>query len=105
MESIIQDQRNIIAETINQDVTEVPQVIALYKEVQEYYEQGMHIPEDVTILLANDNFGNIRMLPPKDSKKHPGGYGMYYHFDYVGGPRSYRWVTSTPDEKIWEQMH
>lgn len=105
MENIIRDQRKIISKRINPNVTQVEQVLALYKEVQEFYEQGMDVPEDVIILLANDNFGNIRMLPQKDERKHPSGYGMYYHFDYVGGPFSYRWVTSTPYEKIWEQLN
>jgi len=104
MEQIISDQRQILAEIINPDVSMVPQVWALYKEVQELYENGLRVPDDVTILLANDNFGNIRMLPQGEERNHPGGFGMYYHFDYVGGPKSYRWVNSTPNPKIWEQM-
>ena len=104
MEDIISEQRSILAEKINPDVTKVPQAWALYKEVQDLYEAGLNVPDDVTILLANDNFGNIRMLPHGKERNHPGGFGMYYHFDYVGGPKSYRWVNSTPNPKIWEQM-
>jgi len=104
MEDIISEQRKILAEKINPDLTQVPQVWALYKEVQELYENGLKVPDDVTILLANDNFGNLRMLPHGEERNHPGGFGMYYHFDYVGGPKSYRWVNSTPNQKIWEQM-
>jgi hypothetical protein len=104
MEDIITEQRRILAEKVNPDVTQIPQAWTLYKEVQELYENGMEVPDDVTILLANDNFGNIRMLPQGDERNHPGGFGMYYHFDYVGGPKSYRWVNSTPNHKIWEQM-
>ena len=104
IESIINDQRQILAKKINSDVSQVPQVLALYKEVQEFYENGMDIPDDVTILLTNDNFGNIRMLPREEERNHLGGYGMYYHFDYVGGPKSYRWVDTVPFAKIWEQM-
>lgn len=105
MENIISDQRAILADKVNPDVSQVPQVWALYKEVQELYENGLDVPEDVTILLANDNFANIRMLPIGEERNHPGGYGMYYHFDYVGGPKSYRWINAVPNQKIWEQMH
>lgn len=104
MESIISDQRKILADKINPDVTQVPQVWALYKEVQDLYENGLEVPDDVTILLANDNFANIRMLPIGEERNHPGGFGMYYHFDYVGGPKSYRWINAVPNQKIWEQM-
>jgi hypothetical protein len=104
MEQIIGDQRRILAEIVNPDLNSIPQVWALYKEVQHLYEAGLKVPDDVTILLANDNFGNLRMLPQGEERHHPGGFGMYYHFDYVGGPKSYRWVNSTPNHKIWEQM-
>jgi hypothetical protein len=84
---------------------EVPQVWALYKEVQDYYEKGMRVPDDVTLLWCDDNWGNIRRLPTPDERKRSGGAGIYYHFDYVGGPRSYKWINVTPLPKVWEQMH
>lgn len=105
MEKIIANQRKLLAKWVNPDVTQVPQMMALYKEVQEYYENGLAVPEDVTILMANDNFGNIRMLPKEEERDRAGGYGMYYHFDYVGGPRSYRWVNGMPIPKMWHQMY
>ena len=104
LEKIIEDQREIISKVTGKDPSTVPQVLALYKEVQNYYEAGLDIPDDITLLLADDNFGNIRMLPDKEERKHPGGYGMYYHFDYVGGPRSYQWINTVPLQKIWDQM-
>ena len=104
LERIIEEQRKILAEKIDPDLTRVPQLWAVYKEVQQYYEAGMEVPDDVTILLADDNYGNIRMLPKPEERDRSGGYGMYYHFDYVGGPRSYRWVHTVPLPKIWQQM-
>jgi hypothetical protein len=83
----------------------VPQVWALYKEVQEYYEKGMRVPDDVTLLWCDDNWGNIRRLPTADERGRAGGAGIYYHFDYVGGPRSYKWLNTIPIPKIWEQLH
>ena len=105
LEKIVADQRKIISETINPDLAKVPQVWCLYKEVQSYYEQGMRVPDDVTLLWSDDNWGNIRRLPTAEERKRPGGAGIYYHFDYVGGPRSYKWLNVTYIPKVWEQMH
>jgi hypothetical protein len=105
LERIVSDQRSIIAKEINPDVTKVPQLWALYKEVQDYYEKGMRVPDDVMLLWCDDNWGNIRRLPTQEERKRAGGAGIYYHFDYVGGPRSYKWINVTPLPKVWEQMH
>jgi hypothetical protein len=104
LERIVADQRKIIAEQVNPDLTKVPQLWALYKEVQEYYEKGMRVPDDVTLLWSDDNWGNIRRLPTPEERKRSGGAGIYYHFDYVGGPRNYKWIDTNPIPKIWEQM-
>lgn len=105
LETIVADQRKILSEEVNRDVTKVPQVWALYKEVQGYYEKGMRVPDDVTLLWCDDNWGNIRRLPTAEERKRPGGAGIYYHFDYVGDPRSYKWLLTYNITKIWEQMH
>ena len=105
LERIVADQRKIISEQINPDVTKVPQLWALYKEVQGYYEKGMRVPDDVTLLWCDDNWGNIRRLPTPDERKRSGGAGIYYHFDYVGGPRNYKWIDTNPLPKVWEQMN
>ena len=105
LEQIVADQRKIIADHVNPDVTKVPQLWALYKEVQEYYENGMRVPDDVTLLWCDDNWGNIRRLPTDDERKRSGGAGIYYHFDYVGGPRTYKWLNTIPITKVWEQMN
>ncbi|MEO7497188.1 MAG: glycosyl hydrolase 115 family protein [Massilia sp.] len=105
LEKIVKDQRDIIGAELGKDPAKVPQVWALYKEVQGYYEQGMRVPDDVILLWCDDNWGNIRRLPTAEERKRPGGAGVYYHFDYVGGPRSYKWLNVTPIPKVWEQMH
>jgi hypothetical protein len=104
LEKIVNVQRKIIADEINPDVTKVPQLWCLYKEVQEYYNAGMRVPDDVTLLWAEDNWGNIRRLPGAEERKRSGGAGIYYHFDYHGGPRSYQWLNTNPLSKIWDQM-
>lgn len=108
LEDIVSAQREIIADVFapkGKRVDQVPQVWCLYKEVQDYYEQGMRVPDDVILLWADDNWGNIRRLPTPEERKRSGGAGVYYHFDYVGGPRSYRWINTTPLAKVWEQMN
>jgi glycosyl hydrolase family 115 (putative glucuronidase)/glycosyl hydrolase family 115/BACON domain-containing protein len=103
LERIVSDQRRIIAEVTGRDATATPQLWALYKEVQEYYDRGMRVPDDVTLLFADDNWGNIRRLP-KPGQARAGGYGVYYHYDYVGGPRNYKWINTNQIERVWEQM-
>lgn len=109
LERIVKDQRQIITEVTHQPASETPQLWALYKEVQDYYDKGMRVPDDVTLLLCDDNWGNIRKLPPdsyrENEKPRKGGYGIYYHFDYVGGPRNYKWINTNPIARVWEQMH
>jgi len=105
LERIVADQRKLIGEIINPSVEQIPQVWALYKEVQGYYERGMRVPDDVIQLWCDDNWGNIRRLPTAEERKRSGGAGVYYHFDYVGGPRNYKWINTVPLPKIWEQMN
>lgn len=105
LERIVTDQRKIIEEVTGNPANETPQLWALYKEVQDYYDKGMRVPDDVTLLLCDDNWGNIRKLPRPEEKPRKGGYGIYYHFDYVGGPRNYKWLNTNPLPRIWEQMH
>src|SRR5688572_8526768 len=104
LQRIVEIQRKMLAQGVNPDVTKVPQVWTLYKEVQGYYENGLRVPDDVTLLWAEDNWGNIRRLPTAEERQRPGGAGVYYHFDYHGGPRSYQWINTSPIAKIWEQM-
>ncbi|WP_286966164.1 glycosyl hydrolase 115 family protein [Flavobacterium sp. UBA4854] len=104
LENIVKTQRNIIQEVTKKPIEETPQMWALYKEVQDYYDKGMTVPDDVTLLLCDDNWGNIRKLPELDSKPRKGGYGIYYHYDYVGGPRNYKWINTNQIERTWEQM-
>ena len=105
LQKIVEDQRKIIANVTGKQAKETPQLWALYKEVQEYYDKGMRVPDDVTLLLCDDNWGNVRKLPAPDAEAREGGYGLYYHFDFVGGPRNYKWLNVTPIPKIWEQLH
>ncbi|USI74787.1 glycosyl hydrolase 115 family protein [Sphingomonas morindae] len=103
LEKIVADQRAIIADVTGRPAAETPQIWALYKEVQDYYDHGMRVPDDVILLFSDDNWGQLRRLPAAGDH-HPGGYGIYYHFDYVGAPRNYKWINTNAIEKIWQQM-
>ncbi|KAL1700994.1 hypothetical protein EV121DRAFT_212998 [Schizophyllum commune] len=103
LREVIGTQRSIIKDTYGNE-TAVKQVWALYKEVQELYEAGLEIPDDVTLLFSDDNFGNIRRLPREDELKRSGGTGIYYHCEYVGDPRSYKWLNTNSLGKAHQQL-
>jgi hypothetical protein len=112
LKDIITNQRVLIKKNVNQNLDEVPMVLAIYKEVEEYYygderTQGLKDwdkLDNVICMLCEDNFGFMRALPTTDMRGRKGGFGMYYHFDYHGGPISYEWMSSIAFERTWEQM-
>lgn len=104
MTNIINDQRKIIADVTGKKASKTPQVWALYKEVLDYYDKGMKVPDDVTLLLCDDNWGNVRRVPNAKERKHKGGWGLYYHVDYVGAPRNSKMLNVTPVQNPWEQL-
>lgn len=104
VENIVKTQQRIISEEVNPNIAEVPQSWCLYKEIMEYYNEGMRVPDNITLLWSDDNWGNIRRLPDSTERKRKGGAGVYYHFDYHGDPRSYEWINTNPIAKIWDQM-
>ncbi len=112
LKEVIVNQRRLIKEHVKEDLDSVPQLLALYKEVEAYFygdenTEGLKEWEElsnVIFMLCEDNFGHMRTLPTEEMRSHKGGFGMYYHLDYHGGPVSYEWMPSTPLSLIWEQM-
>jgi len=104
LEEIVAEQRKIIAEVHGKPAEEVPQMWCLYKEAQDFYDLGMQVPDDVTLLWSDDNWGNLRRVPTQAERGRKGGAGIYYHFDYHGGPRSYQWMNTSPIAKVRDQM-
>lgn len=112
LKDIICEQKKLIQKYVNPDLSKVPMLLAVYKEVEDYYygdkdTQGLKDwdgLDGVTVMLCEDNFGNMRFLPDEKRRERVGGYGMYYHLDYHGSPISYEWVGSTPLTRTWEQM-
>ncbi len=112
LKDIITEQKKLIQKHVDEDLSRVSLMLALYKEVEAYYYGDETTPglkdwdglDGITLMLCEDNYGNMRTLPTEEMRSHRGGFGMYYHFDYHGGPISYEWVNSTPIAKVWEQM-
>ncbi|PSL51832.1 glycosyl hydrolase family 115 (putative glucuronidase) [Saccharothrix carnea] len=104
MRDIIASQRQILDRESGTPLAEIPQVFTLYKEVQRYWDRGLRPPDDVTVVFADDNWGNMRKVPDPSLPARAGGYGLYYHFDYVGGGRNYKWVDTINLANTREQL-
>ncbi len=112
LRDVLKTQNRLIRENVNQDLDKVPRMLALYKEVEPYFYGDKHTKglmgdpelEGVTLMLCDDNHGNLRTVPTEAMRKHKGGYGMYYHFDYHGWPYSYEWLNTNYLPKAREQM-
>jgi len=112
LKDIIKNQRELIKKHVKHNISEVPQLLALYKEVEEFFYGDEKVAglkdwdeiENVICMFCEDNYGFMRTLPWAEIRGRKGGFGMYYHFDYHGGPISYEWMPSTSFERTWEQM-
>lgn len=104
LQRIVENQRRIIKEVTRKPANKTTQVWALYKEVLDYYDKGMRVPDDVIMLLCDDNWGDVRRVPNAKERKHPGGWGLYYHVDYVGAPRNTKWLNVTQTQQMFEQL-
>jgi hypothetical protein len=104
LDQIIADQRALLGTHVNPKVEEVPQIFCAYKEVLDLYRAGLKVPDDVTILWPDDNFGYIRHYARDTERQHPGGFGIYYHLSYLGRPLAYLWLNTTPPALIWSEM-
>jgi hypothetical protein len=105
LQQVVKRQREIIREVTGRPAKETTQVWALYKEVLDYYDAGMRVPDDVIMLLCDDNWGNIRRVPTTEKdRRRPGGWGLYYHVDYVGAPRNTKWLNVTQTQQMFEQL-
>ncbi len=104
LQTIVENQRKIIKQVTKKPANKTTQVWALYKEVLDYYDAGMRVPDDVLILLCEDNWGDVRRVPNAEERKHKGGWGLYYHVDYVGAPRNSKWLNVTQTQQMFEQL-
>jgi len=104
LEDIFKDQRKMLADCINKAVTQIPQAFTAYKEVLEIYDHGLKVPEDVTLVWPDDNYGYIERLNNEEEEKRSGGSGVYYHASYWGRPHDYLWLSGTHPALMQEEM-
>ena len=104
LEKIFAVQRSLLSEYVSPDIRAAPQIFCPYKEVLSDYRAGLKVPDDVTIVFPDDNFGYIRQFPTHEQQQRSGGFGVYYHISYLGRPLSYTWLNSSPPALIWEEM-
>lgn len=105
LQDVVKGQRQIIEDVYGKKASEIPQLWAIFTEVQRYYDAGFNVPEDVTLLFCDNNWGQIRRIGPKKERKRKGGMGLYYHIDMNGGPASDRWINTTTAPKLREQLN
>lgn len=104
LQRVIIDQRELLKTYVNSDVTKIPQVFVPYKEVLDIMEHGLDVPEDVTLMWCDDNYGYMTRLSDEIQQKRPGGGGVYYHLSYWGRPHDYMWLTTTQPGLIYNEM-
>lgn len=104
LQLVINDQRKFLADYVNPDVSKIPQQFVPYKEVLQIMENGLDVPDDVTLIWCDDNYGYMTRLSDKEQQKRSGGAGVYYHLSYWGRPHDYMWLTTTQPGLIYNEM-
>lgn len=101
---VLRDQRDLLTKYVNKDVTQVPQVFIPYKEVLDVYHAGLQVPDEVTLMWCDDNYGYIRHFPTAEERARKGGNGVYYHVSYWGRPHDYLWLGTAHPSLVYQQM-
>lgn len=104
IDRVFADQRGLIEKYVDKDVTKVPQVFIPYKEVLDIYHAGLQVPDDVTLMWCDDNYGYIRHFPTAEECARKGGNGVYYHVSYWGRPHDHLWLSTMSPYLIFQQM-
>ena len=104
LEQVFADQRALLAAHVSPEVGKIPRMFCAYKEVLDLYRQGLRVPDDVTIVWPDDNFGYVRNFASPGERTRAGGFGVYYHISYLGRPLAYLWLNTTPPALIWSEM-
>ena len=104
LQRVILDQRELISKHINPKVESVPQMFMPYKEVLQIMENGLELPDDVTIVWCDDNYGYMTRLPDPEQQKRSGGHGVYYHLSYCGRPHDHLWLSTLQPGLVYNQM-
>ena len=101
---VIEDQRQLLEKHISKPATEIPQIFVPYKETMDIYENGLQVPEDITLVWVDDNYGYMKRVSNPVEQKRSGGAGVYYHLSYLGAPHDYLWINTTPPVLMYEEL-
>lgn len=104
LEKVFKDQRDILAKYKKTDITEIPQIFVPYKETLDIYNAGINVPEDITIVWPDDNYGYMKRVSNEAERNRKGGSGVYYHLSYLGTPHDYLWINTTPPVLMYEEL-
>jgi len=102
---VFKEQRQLLSNSLNKNANEIPQIFIPYKEVLDAYNAGLKVPDDVTLVWCDDNYGYLTRLSNEAERQRKGGSGVYYHLSYWGRPHDYLWLATTQPSFIWEEMH
>lgn len=104
LEQVIADQRDMLVKHTGKAVTDIPQIFVPYKETMDIYDNGLKVPDDITIVWVDDNYGYFKKVSNDDERKRSGGAGVYYHLSYLGAPHDYLWICTTPPVLMYEEL-
>ena len=104
IERVIEDQRQLLTTHTKAKVEDIPQIFVPYKETMDIYENGLKVPDDVTLVWVDDNYGYLKRVSSPREQQRTGGSGVYYHISYLGGPHDYLWLNTTPPVLMYEEL-
>lgn len=104
IEKVFEDQRELLEKHTGKKATEIPQIFVPYKETMDIYENGLKVPEDITLVWVDDNYGYMKRVASPEEQKRSGGSGVYYHLSYLGAPHDYLWLNTTPPVLMYEEL-
>ena len=101
---VIDEQRQLLEKHIGRQVTEIPQIFVPYKETMDIYENGLQVPDDITLVWVDDNYGYMKRVSNPEEQQRKGRAGVYYHLSYLGAPHDYLWLNTTPPVLMYEEL-
>ena len=104
IEQVFKDQRVLLKKHIGKEATGIPQIFVPYKETMDIYENGLKVPDDITLVWVDDNYGYMKRVSSPEEQKRSGHAGVYYHISYLGGPHDYLWLNTTPPVLMYEEL-
>lgn len=101
---VIDDQRQLLEKHIGRQASEIPQIFVPYKETMDIYENGLQVPDDITLVWVDDNYGYMKRVSNPEEQQRKGRAGVYYHLSYLGAPHDYLWLNTTPPVLMYEEL-